>query len=198
MKHYTYSFEEEKNSLQRLVPDLFTGTKYKTILNIGASDANFRWSPEFKSAGYEISVAEHYKSKCERIKKTGLWLKEVICINVTKTELIQNYDIIFWWSGPEHLLERDIKPTIKLLEAHCNKVMILACPWGKYITNNSPDGAYALEDKQLNPEIDWLPEGHNSHNDYTLFEEMGYTVECLGIKDSTITNMISVKYMDKL
>jgi len=170
-------------SIMRMVPGLFIKNYYKSILNIGAGPNRFDYSDEFKQAGYDVTVMEYYQDNCDNLKISMPWLKNIICGDVKNINLSEKYDVVFWWHGPEHLLSDDISPTVMNLERLCNKVIILGCPWGEYKT-------------ECGGPTDYNPAGHNSHNDYQIFENIGYSVECLGSKDVHGSNITAVKYIN--
>ena len=114
-----------------------------------------------------------------RSQKNHPWLSDVICGDIKNFNSNKKYDIIFWWHGPEHLLKEDIPSTLINLEHMCNNIIILGCPWGEYKMDN----------------VIFNPAGHNSHNDYDIFENLGYTVECLGAKNVHGSNITAVKYI---
>lgn len=167
-------------SLKRLAPDLFTD-KHKTVLYIGARNGGFEYGRDFRFAGIKISILEAFEKNVNFLKEIP-WLIEVIHGDVRTIKLENKYDIIFWWHGPEHVLAQDLPPTVAKLESACNHIVVMGCPWGKYEQSSNPYGSY------INPY-----EVHVSHFDYSIFEIMGYTVECLGTKDVPGSNITAIK-----
>jgi len=176
-----YNNTDRTASLERLAPDLF---KYKSVLNIGARTSRFNYGQEFREAGYNITVLEPFKPNVEYLR-TLLWIHEVIQGDVRDLKVFkereQKFDVVFWWHGPEHVIEEDMIKVIPELEKICNHLVVLGCPWG-----HCPQGEI-----HNNP---W--EKHIGHYSYYVFEEFGYDVECLGLQSVAGSNITSVKRID--
>jgi len=201
MKHYNFSTKDpwefkraRKRSLERLTPNLFKkfGNDIcgvfgnpKTVLNIGAHKKRFDFKEEFLDAGYQITVLEPFKPSVEYLK-TLPELHEVVLGDVRDLSIFidkgQKFDVVFWWHGPEHIVESDLRKVFPELEKICNYMIVLGCPWGY-----CPQGVH-YGNKQ---------EEHVGFYDYKIFEEHGYTVECLGKKDVSRSNITSVKELRK-
>jgi len=175
--------KEHKNtdrtaSLQRMAPDLFD---YKTVLNVGARTNRFHYGDEFKEAGYEITILEPFKANVDYLR-TLPWIHETIQGDVRDLTIFyernQTFDVVFWWHGPEHVIESDLRGVLPELEKISNHLIVLGCPWG-----HNPQGAEAG-----NP---W--ERHLGHYTHNIFEDFGYEVECLGFKNVGGSNITSVK-----
>ena len=170
--------KNRKESLLRLVPDLFSG-KYKSVLYVGAKERRFHFGEDFKQAGFKITIVEVFEKDAENLKKID-WVKEVICCDITTFNTYKKYDVIFWWHGPEHIEEFRLPETIKRIEGFCNNVVILGCPWGMY-----KQGAVGGNENEI----------HLSHYDHASFEKIGYEVECLGIQNAKGSNITAVKIL---
>tara|TARA_R100001244_G_C5152282_1_gene129838 strand:- start:214 stop:744 length:531 start_codon:yes stop_codon:yes gene_type:complete len=163
-------------SLKRLIPDLYN---YKSVLYIGARTDRMHYGEEFKESNYLIDILEVFAPNVSYLK-TISWVEEVHCGDVRTFSTDKKYDIIFWWHGPEHIQEEELASTLTLLEGNAKVAVVLGCPWGNY-----PQGHL-----HSNPN-----EEHVSHYNYQVFEDLGYTVECLGEKDVAGSNITSVKFV---
>ena len=175
MKHY--KSKDRDASLQRLIPDLYD---YKSVLYIGARSDRFDYGEDFRDAGYEVTILEIFKPNV-RYLRTIKWVKYVCHCDVRKFWGISNwFDIIFWWHGPEHIKDYEISATVLNLEKYAKVAVVLGCPWGYFRQGAIHGNKY---------------EAHVSSNDYQIFEQLGYTVECLGKKDERGSNITAVKHV---
>jgi len=175
-----YNDIDRTKSLQRLAPSLFT-EEHKSVLYIGARNGGFEYGINFRIAKTKITMLEAFEENVNFLKQIP-WITNVIHGDVRYKEIEEKFDIIFWWHGPEHVSEVELPIVVKKLESICNNMVVMGCPWGIYEQNNNPYGSYN------NPY-----EVHVSHFDYPIFENMGYTVECLGKKDVPGSNITSIK-----
>ena len=76
----------------------------------------------------------------------------------------QDYDVIFWWHGPEHIKKEELESTLNNIEDLATTMVVLGCPWGDY-----PQGAL-----EKNPY-----EVHVSAYQPGDFRDLGYQVEWL-------------------
>lgn len=127
-------------------------TQPGTLLYIGARSDAHSWLDELHEAGNFISVLEAWPvnviSLIGHRAIRDLVQGDVRDIDSTwrvrqgngffADASYPNFDYIFWWHGPEHLAESEIAPTLAKLEAKCNRLIALACPYGYY-----PQGAHA-------------------------------------------------------
>lgn len=171
---------DRTKSLQRLAPDLFTEA-HKSVLYVGARNGGFEYGRDFRVAKIKITMLEAFEENVNYLKQIP-WIVEVIHGDVRYKKIENNYDIVFWWHGPEHISEIELPLTVKKLESICNNIVVMGCPWGMYEQSDNPYGNYK------NPY-----EVHVSHFDYHIFEKMGYKVECLGTKNVPGSNITSVK-----
>jgi hypothetical protein len=180
MKEYVDT--DRTASLKRLAPDLF---KHKTVLNVGARTSRFNYGQEFREAGYDITVLEPFGENVQYLR-TLPWIHKVVQGDVRDLSAFkergQKFDVVFWWHGPEHVIEEDLMGVLPELEKICNHLVVLGCPWGHY-----PQGEI-----HNNP---W--EKHIGHYAHYVFEEFGYDVECLGVQNVAGSNITSVKRISK-
>ena len=173
-----YKSKDRDASLQRLIPDLYD---YKSVLYIGARSDRFDYGEDFRDAGYEIIILEIFKTNV-RYLRTIKWVRWVICGDARRLtySCLRHHDIIFWWHGPEHIKDYEIPVTVMNLEKYAKVAVVLGCPWGYFRQGAIHGNEY---------------EEHVSSNDYQIFEQLGYTVECLGKKDERGSNITAVKYV---
>lgn len=171
MKHY--EDRDRTASLKRIVPDLFD---YKSVLYVGARTDRFDYGNSFKEKGYDITVIEIFEDNINYLKKIP-WLKEVIAGDIRTFSTDKKFDVSFWWHGPEHIKDYELRGVVDNLKKITNKLIVFGCPWGRYELGALYNNPY---------------ERHITHWDYTSFEEMGFEVECLGTKDVPLSNITSV------
>jgi len=173
-----YSDTDRTASLHRLAPDLF---KYKSVLNVGARTDRFDYGKEFGKSGYEITVLEPFFQNVLFLR-TVPEIHNVIQGDVRNLngfiEEEKTFDIVFWWHGPEHVGESDLRNVLPELEKICNHLIVLGCPWGDYPQGPLHNNPY---------------ECHVGSYDHQIFEEFGYDVECLGKEHVAGSNVTSVK-----
>ena len=185
MKHYNipFKFGGRELSLIRMTPDLFEPYKYETVLYVGAKSSRFHFGQEFKNAKYEITILEPFKPNVDYLK-TVSWLSEVVEGDIRDLNLFidkkQKFDIVFWWHGPEHIGEEDLRLAIPELEKICNRMIVLGCPWG-----DCPQGIVGGNPYEV----------HVGSYGHEIFEEFGYDVECLGVQNVPGSHITSVKRM---
>jgi hypothetical protein len=147
------------------------------VLYVGARTNRFDFGEEFRKAGSEVTILEIFQKNVEHLR-TIPWLKEVIHGDVRDFQTDQRFDVVFWWHGPEHLEQEEIQPALERLEAICDRLMVIGCPWGHA----------EQHDIFGNPH-----EEHLSHLDYPLFENLGYQVECIGRKGLPWSAIVAIK-----
>ena len=180
MTTHTHTFNIDRcYSLMRMMPDLFS--KPRDILYIGARADSFDFGDLFRQARCEITVLEAFKENVEHLR-TLPWLHQVIQADIDRFRSIDDYDLIFWWHGPEHIAEERLPYALSYLECCASEAVILGCPWGE-----SEQGA--IHDNPF--------EIHKSHLDYRLFESLGYDTECLGYKDQPGSHITAIKRINK-
>ena len=169
---------DRTQSLQRLAPDLF---QHKTVLNIGARTSRFDYGTQFRDAGCEITILEPFGENVEYLR-TLPWVHEVVQGDVRDLshfkESDQKFDVVFWWHGPEHVVEKELLEVLPELEKICTHLIVLGCPWGNYPQGEVHNNPY---------------EHHVGHYAHDIFEKFDYNVECLGTQHVAGSNITSVK-----
>lgn len=100
-------------------------------------------------------------------------------INENK-KLLNKYDTIVWWHGPEHVSRIDFSKCLPKLEEKTNKTIIVACPWGKYKQGGIAGNA---NEKHVHH---WLPK---------QFESLGFEVYAFGAGPDKKDNLMGIKYV---
>jgi len=157
------------------VPDLLD---YETLLYIGASIARNEMLPYFLEKEYRITILEVWTENVLYYKQDPRFsIIQADVRNVGKFPLGQ-FDIVMWWHGPEHV-EKDVLPNIfNELFKHTKKVLVLACPWGRYEQGTARGNPY---------------EEHKSHLDEGFFRELGFSTSTLGRKNVRGSNLLAWK-----
>lgn len=161
------------------LPELFN--QPGSLLYIGARADAHSWLYELKDAGHLITVlevwAENVYGLMGNVAIYDLVQGDVRQVN----EIFENkFDYVFWWHGPEHLLQSQITETIEKLEAKTNKLIALACPYGIY-----PQGAHGRNPHEV----------HLSSIYPNFFEWLGYEVATDGAPDVAGGEIVAWKRM---
>jgi hypothetical protein len=146
------------------------------VLYIGAS-RRAHCLQALYDAGHEITLLEVWPDNVLRYQRDER-VEFLKCADVRYIDKLMpkcNYDVIFWWHGPEHVGCDELAPTLDKLEAMASTV-ILACPWGKYIQNKTGGNPY---------------EEHLCHLYPETFEARGYETATLGRKDVKGSNLLA-------
>lgn len=175
---------DRRKSLSRLVPDLFT-ERYKSVLYIGANGLRSAFLPEFKQAGYNVTIVEAFPLNYQSLIKEHGDLFDAInqcLVEDFNPPNGRKYDVICWWHGPEHVEEEKLPEILQRVEEFGNLLVILGCPWGRYELGDAYGNPYERHRAFLYPEI---------------FIDLGYDrVECLGKKDVPGSNMTAIKILE--
>lgn len=115
--------------LRKCIPDIFA---YRTLLYIGANIKRLEMVMKFIKAGYVIHFLEIWPTNAIRLKRNFVNVIEGDVRSIEKLELEEKYDVVMWWHGPEHVKKEEIAPTLEKLIEKAEKIVIIACPYGKY------------------------------------------------------------------
>jgi hypothetical protein len=122
---------ERVDVLRKRIPGLYAGG---SVLYVGAMPGRCQGLRQFVRAGSEVTLleiwpeyAEHYKDD-ERVAHvvTGD-VREIAAIELPH----EQYDVAFWWHGPEHVAFDDIAPALAAVEERA-RLVVIGCPWGEY------------------------------------------------------------------
>jgi len=175
---------ERTEHLEANIPDSWD---YKKVLYIGANEKRFHYNERLKKNECITDVLEIDKERCEGIEKKFNWLNKVICGNVINVDQLLpdvKYDMVLWSHGPEILEKKYFEVTISKLEKITNNLLVIMCPWGRYV--------YGKPSSELNA-IDT--------NITALYEEdfrvLGFMTSVLGERDVNNSNLLAWKYILK-
>jgi len=154
--------------LKRKIPALFIPPYPLRILYVGGKPKRIQCVPELYKVGHRITLLELVPEFAKALE--GKFFEKVIVGDVSKigSPSAPQFDVTFWWHGPEHLgMEKSIE-VIQNLERLTRYLVVLASPYG-----HTKLHGYKYPG-QVHVSV-WLPK------DYT---RMGYEVVVLGKKDS--------------
>lgn len=142
MPHVKAAFEK----MEELIP-LFKGVGAKSLLYVGwRHDCHPWWYRKFApSLGIQkIGIVEVFPPNIAdaRQKASDGNFGEPGNVDIYACDIrnilesgLQDYDVIFWDHGPEHVSQADLEKTTPALKGKC-KILIYSCPWGSW-----PQGA---------------------------------------------------------
>jgi len=171
---YLRSRNKRKKQVEKNIPDIW---KYKTVLYIGARRYRRDFTNQFKQKGYRIDILEVFDKNLQSLKKLK-FINKLIKGDVREVDKLidQEYDVIFWWHGPEHIHKNELKDTLNKLKKISNKLVVCGCPYGKY------------EQGVVYGNV-W--EKHLSYLEPANFKKSSFQVDVLGKKDSLGSNILS-------
>ena len=119
---------KRKPQLLENIPDIF---EQETVLYVGARTTRIDFGPELRDQGCQIDVLEIFPENVEYLERVN-WINKVIEGDVRNApELVdQQYDLVFWWHGPEHIRDTELKKTLDGLVSISSKLVVCGCPWG--------------------------------------------------------------------
>ena len=181
---------ENKNSWDIVFDILSDNDKFnngKSILQIGVKEKSFgvhNWLKMFRlffKCGYRtFDVLEIWQQNLDGLEK---WehLRNKILGDIRDIDklIINEYDVIFWWHGPEHIEKSEFYILQQKFDKFKDTLIIIGCPWGEF--------------KQ--GEVDGNPyEEHKTHWQPEELEKYGYavyTTDYCNRKD-----IIGIKYIE--
>lgn len=168
------------HDIRPFIPQLFDNSG--ALLYVGARADAHSWLDELAHAGNLVTVMEvwpanvtsliGHKSIIDLVHGDVRWANEMFD---------DNFDYIFWWHGPEHLVMSDIEPALQNLEAKCNRLIALACPYGVYPQGPHMGNVYETHQTTLYPEF---------------FQALGYSVRVDGKADEPGSEIVAWKVIE--
>ena len=167
----SYKEKQRFDQIKRNIPSFFT-QEFKELLYIGVTKTHFQFGTYLYK--YNITLLEAHTPNLES------YLDKYTCINadITKFETEQKWDVVMWWHGPEHINKEDLKSTLKKIEKMAKKLVILGCPWGRYLQGIVNNNSYQVHKNHIYPK-DLI--------------ELGYLVETIGRIDKAGSNLLAWK-----
>ena len=164
--------KDREESVRRCIPDLLN---YKTVLYVGARPTRQHFLDWFEDAEYSITIVEAFKKNCDFLKEK--FNHKIIHGDIRYCE-IDNYDVVFFWHGIEHLPMSDIPNTLRKLESKSNFMTVLGMPYGLYVQDDIFENKFEIHQSQIYPDF---------------LKEQGYDFETLGDIDQRGANITAWK-----
>lgn len=170
------------HEIRPVIPTLFN--QPGSLLYIGARPDAHSWLDELSRAGHQITVGEIWPENILGLEEAGYVTLGKIerLIRLDVREVAEPYDYIFWWHGPEHLAEDEIKLTLQNLEKNCRRLIALACPWGIYPQGPHNGNPYETHLTTIYPDF---------------FERLGYSIKTDGQPDQAGSEIVAWKEIDR-
>ena len=171
MKFIPYNEKQRFDQIKRNIPSFFT---LKDLLYIGVSKTHFQFSKYLNK--YNVTLLEAHTPNLEH------YITRYNCINadITKFETEQKWDVIMWWHGPEHITKEDLPFILMNIEKMAKKLVILGCPFGRYLQGIHNNNPYQIHKNHLYP---------------SDLIKLGYSVETIGYKDKPGSNLLAWKVL---
>lgn len=104
-----------------------------TVLYIGYRLDACSWLQELYNAGNEITILEVWPNNITNALGKETRVSRFWCGDVRAVDKLQGkWDYIWWWHGPEHILQEEFPGTLELVKGKARKLVALAAPWGVY------------------------------------------------------------------
>lgn len=95
-----------------------------TLLYVGYRPDAHAWLDELLAAGNQITVLEVWPSNLENVDPRV----KAVCGDVR--DMDGEWDHVWWWHGPEHVLQADFPKVLESVRAR--RLFAVAAPWGRY------------------------------------------------------------------
>lgn len=143
------------------VPNIVDG-KDKTLLYIGANCDRAFALDLLLDIGYIVDIIEICKKNINCL--VGKYKIRNLIFGDIKDEqnIINNYDVIFWYHGPEHVRKEDFC-TLNLILEKKSKMIVLGCPNNDYHLYDDNINVYETHMWKIKPE-DLHCFGYNTSN----------------------------------
>jgi hypothetical protein len=157
----------------------------RTILYIGAKPARMQILPIFFGNGRVIDVLEAWPANIDALiglNEKSKVFRRIFLGDVRKAEILESYELVLFWHGPEHLAIQDLPFVLAKLEAAATRLVVLASPWGRYSQGATEGNPFERHRSSLYPE------------DLAGF---GYQTAVHGERDRKGSNLIAWKWIRK-
>lgn len=141
-----------EKSLRDNIPELFNG-KLKKMLYVGASFQRQDFLDLFLKLGYQITIVEAFSENVSFLHKQKLnygMKYDIVLGDIVSARFADEFDVVFFWHGPEHLKYQDILPTLIKLKSMA-KLVVLGCPFGYYKQGAEYGNPYEVHQSHLTP-----------------------------------------------
>ncbi len=194
MDYLTYWRTRARKRKKQIIKNIKGLKELQTLLYIGANPNRIEIVDLFYDWGYEITVLEAWRSNAEaliKLNKKYCLFKDIICGDILDEEIWGNgfgcfpglFDVVMFWHGPEHVDKESLPELLRIMEVLARKVVILACPIGKYEQGEVHENPYELHASYLWPED---------------FEQYGYKTDSFVRKKgmARFSNLVAWKYIE--
>lgn len=165
--------------VMRCLPNLFQSTG--TCLYIGAECDSIFLLPELWASKYKVTLLEAWGPNCLKYKNHPM-IDGVINCTIQSFGVKHRWDLTVWWHGPEHIKKEDLAPTIFNIESLTGRLILLACPWGRYEEGEMHGNPFEVHRASLYEED---------------FRSLGYDVDVIGEKDVPGSNLMAWKHISR-
>lgn len=150
------------NEQTKFALDLIQNSNARSVLNIGyRHDSDDNIEKYCRNNNIDFVILEAFEPNCVEIRNH----RRLRCINADirdiKTVLAENFDIIQWLHGPEHLLWEDFLKCRHDIESKASKLVLYQAPIGIYPQEALYDNIYERHLTTLYP---------------NMFAELGYKI----------------------
>jgi hypothetical protein len=121
-----------EQQLRDELPQLFENPG--SLLYVGAKARMHTALEMLHQAGHRITVLEAWPAYCGQLRLDPLarWVDRVVMGDVTEAIYgLPDYDVIFWFHGPEHVYLWQFEITEAKLAKMARRLVVLGAPWGK-------------------------------------------------------------------
>lgn len=106
-----------------------------TLLYIGANPEMHTALEMLHQAGHRITVLEIWPDYVQALRQPPLsaWVDEVVTGDARYVDRLlggRQFDVVFWFHGPEHIRREEFEPLMTRLEARAERLVVLGAPWG--------------------------------------------------------------------
>ena len=172
-----------KRQIQIHIPEL---GECGSCLYIGASPDRFEIVDLLLRWGYHtIDILEIWEDNVNRLRemnRENRIFRSIIHGDVRDIlELIhEEYDVVMWWHGPEHIPKKDFRDTVVKIERYASEYVVIGCPWGEYPQGEVKGNKYEI---------------HVSKIYKKDFEKLGYHTQTLRKRDKRGSNILAWRKM---
>ena len=151
---------------------------YKEVLYIGASVDRFHFRRQLPPDMTVVEVDhDRFHELYDKFPEMDVLYKDVL--EVAEIFRAGAFEATWWLHGPSVLRRSLFEPAMEAIEAVSRCLVVVSCPWGEY--QYDPGRKVKKEDKNITAlyPIDFM--------------RLGYKVDCIGIKDTTGSNLLAWK-----
>lgn len=163
--------------LEECIPGIFD---QENVLYVGATAKRQLLVPEFTAHGAAVDLLEIWEQNIQDILHSNdpavhLFRHMVqgdvrqLAKYLEPANWWNQYGVICWWHGPEHVEKTELPATLKLLASYADNWAICACPWGRFPQGPEAGNIYETHLSELGPEdfvdLGWKSRGFGERDD---------------------------------